>query len=265
MEAQGAPHQGASWYAIGTALHTAYERVLKKPPVRMSTAQRWARKEMEAEIAKLERPFLESPHRPIDGKSEYELADQLMENFWVDVIETPHPMAQSLHTFELEKNVVVRSTDWEWSAGASTTIDYLGWDIWHQGKDNLVTDGFTIIDWKTGRSRSSDPMQLQFYRYLLERLGYQATQNGPWGAFYHAEHRTWQEVEDYDIDAVERMITETQLLKQLPHPEPRPNWFCDYCPFKISCPAWQEDEHDEHVAQTQMEENIKLYDFKLDA
>lgn len=256
MEAQGWEPQGASWFAIGTGMHTAYERVLKKRPKRMSTAVRWAQKEVHKELDLIGDDALWSKSRPpsqIDS-----LVEHLMHYFWNEVIEGA-PDWFTFQNMELEKNVQIspERDDWQWKGGASTTIDYVA--------RKPHTSNTIIVDWKTGRSKKSDPMQLMFYRYLLELEGYKfSKRGGVWGAFFHAEYGEWQIVDEYDIDAIERMIGETQVLKQVPRPEPSPNWFCDYCVFKKVCPAWQEDDYDAEVGMHLLEDGVKLYSYITD-
>lgn len=250
---------GASWYAIGTALHSTYERILKQQPKRLSTAKRWAREYMEAEITAIPADSLWSRSRP--PEEIYDLAEVLVTNFWEDVYTKAY--TADLHVewgwaemqYDLERVVSIENThpNWYFTGGAETTIDCV---VWLDGR-------FMVLDWKTGRSRSSDPRQLQFYRYALEVLGFEARKDYPWGAFYHAEHRTWQVVEDYDPQDVERMIGESQVLKQVRHPEPTPTWVCDYCTVRPYCPAFAGTANLEEQLQLRVEAGIKNYRFLL--
>lgn len=254
---------GASWFDIGTAMHTVYELGIKRQWKTYETYAKHARAEVGrlVEIGQMgalaaDVPYLTSKHRPIHEAALDELANHLALTFYSEVIVSPPEWLPPLYGggWLLEENVRIPhdTVGWEHEAGASTTIDAMHLD-----------DGtFILVDWKTGRSRKSDERQLQFYRYLLELQGYRPAYD-VWGAFFHAEFGQWQIVDEYDAQAVERMIASSQAQKKA-RPEATVSWLCSYCPAQSLCPAWAEDEFDAAVLRARVDEQRKRYNFLLD-
>lgn len=252
---------GASWFDIGHAMHTVYERGIKRQWKTAETYIKHAQEEvlnwvedgeMRADLRNSE--YLVSKHRPIDHASLMDLAEHLAFSFYHNVVaDGPYWLSIYSPGWKLEQDLIVQpdTPDWEWKAGAKTTVDAL-----------YIDDGqFLIVDWKTGRSRRSDPRQLQFYRYLLELQGLKPFPI--WGAFFHAEHGTWQIVEEYDPQEVEYLIGDSQVLKQV-RPEATPSWLCDYCPARNVCPAFAPHEFEAHLRQSIVEHGMTRYEYVTD-
>lgn len=251
---------GASWFDIGTGMHTAYEEAIKGE-WDLPTLTKFAVEEvlnlvtLGLDVTGGGENYLTSRHRPIDTASLTHLAVHLSGTWYNDIVLDPPDWLPPVYGGEwlLEEVVEIPHDhpEWEWEAGASTTIDA------------LHPSGI-LVDWKTGRSRSSDKRQMLFYRYLLELKGMEFTSE-PWAAFYHAEHGKWQTLDqwDYDPDEIEQLIGSSQALKKA-RPEARASWLCDYCPAKKLCPAWADDQFDAQVLQQQVEVNRSKYVYLLD-
>lgn len=258
---QGLAEAGASWYDIGHGMHETYEMgIERKWKTQRPYIQHAVRRVSElVNLGSTIMPeYLVSKHRPIDKTSLDALSTELAMSFYWNVVK--HPPEWMPHVYEdgwlLEHNVQAQSSEWEFKAGASTTIDAFWPGV--DGADPL------LVDWKTGRSRRSDPRQLQFYRYLLELQGYEFGKTAqPWGAFFHAEHGTWQIVDEYDPQAVEQLIGSSQVLKQV-RPEASPSWLCDYCTARSVCPAFAPDEYEAHLRTSIVEHGVGKYEFAID-
>lgn len=253
----------ASWFDIGTAMHNVYERGIQRKWKTVKPYRTHAVKEVTTLVSDglmgsmaAGVNYLTSKHRPIDDWHLETLAEELAESFFENVIENPPAWLPDVYSdhWLLEHNVRIPSNTphWDFEAGASTTIDALWGD----------TRNFLLVDWKTGRSRSSDPRQLQFYRYLLELQGWEAS-TSVWGAFFHAEYGTWQIVEEYNPDEVEHLIATSQNLKKA-RPEPRPSWLCDYCPAREICPSWADDPYEAELLQQIADYRRTSYVYELD-
>lgn len=257
---QGIEENTASWFELGTALHYTIEQaILEELTLRRAQNRAW--KNVKARIKEYEdiAPMLWSPNRPKEELEE--ISKRLITSWWNDWMA---PEA----TTDLGRPVT-----WPPQLEVFITIPP---DLMPTGLAGMRTQvdamfkcrqckGQVLVDWKTGRTRRSDPTQLQIYRYGLELLGERFCKCNPaFGFFYHLEHEKLQPVEEYDADEVIWVITDSQRTKKETPIQAIPSWKCDWCVGRSVCPAWQEDDADAEAARGLIELNRQGYHWVSD-
>jgi len=261
---QGIEENTASWFELGTALHTTIEEVIEEN-LTLRRARNRAWKNVASRIAEYEniKPMLWSPNRPKEELEE--ISKRLISNFY---------------------------HDWQMGVIADKNARIIPWVVWPPRMETFITlrpdqtpegvagiktqadalfmcnrcKGTIVVDWKTGRTRRSDPLQLQTYRYGLEGMGerFCACKDRGWGYFYHLEHRKVQQVDEYAPNEVEWMIASSQRTKKDEPIVAIPSWKCDWCVGRSVCPIWKVDSADAEVAQVTLDLNRSRYEWIAD-
>lgn len=254
---QGIEEHTASWFELGTALHTTIEECMGEG-LTLRRARNRAWKNVRERIAEYEdyKPMLWSPNRPKEELEE--ISKRLITNWYHDwMSDDTHRIIPWVYWPPRMEVFIVVPPDLtpEGIAGIRTQADALF--------TCRRCKGDVIVDWKTGRTRRSDPVQLQTYRYGLELLGFRmcSCEDRGWGFFYHLEHRKLQQVEEYDVAEVEWMMASSQATKKELPIKAIPSWKCDWCVGRSVCPIWEQDPADQSVRQVTIELNRERYEW----
>lgn len=224
----------ASFFILGTALHTAIENAIV-----FDLDEDWALNGMRQDIDReLERvnasdaPRIESSKRGFDTMHE-DAERMLRQWFW-----SVHPdSAKRLPIYD----------EYAWPPQTEVAWDrlpqghrYPAWGsvdaLW---TSKGITKHYAINDWKSGTSRQRSSDQIDFYRFGLG--------HGDLPAWFHHLDKVRpssiiQMADPYPgDDAVRQRILATEAIKdgilEDGHVTFNPDWYCGYCPVQHVCPV----------------------------
>jgi CRISPR/Cas system-associated exonuclease Cas4 (RecB family) len=111
--------------------------------------------------------------------------------------------------------------------------------IYINPKDNKII----IIDWKTGHYNKAEldnyRLELYLYKELLEKSKL-VDEVGYIGIYFTDQDKLFfEKVDEFNADKIHIKINEIRDLMEKGIYEPKKNWYCKSCEFKLKCPLIQ--------------------------